>query len=146
MEIRKFARTQLSLGAIALASILTASPLWAADLDIALANVKKDTGNILLALYNSKDTFRDTPFRAMSIAAESGVMVINLQDLPAGNYAVMLFQDLDGDEKLNTNLFGLPTEPWGGSLGGKSVFGPPDWKATQFELKDPGTQITIKLR
>ena len=57
----------------------------------------------------------------------------------------MVFHDLNSNGKLDSNLFGIPKEPWGGSLQGKSVFGAPGWTDTQFELTDAGKTITIEL-
>lgn len=128
------------------AAILTTAPLQAAELNIKLTEVKSNKGQIMLAVYDSKASFSKTPVQAVSIPATPGEMDIKLEDLPAGKYAVMLYQDIDGNNKLKKNMLGLPREPWGGSLGGKPVFGPPTWKSTCFELLESGTQITIKLR
>ena len=118
----------------------------AASIDIKLTNVTSDAGNIRLAIYDSPEGFNTQPFRAVSMPAQKGDMRINLSDLPAGEYAIMLFQDIDSNEKLDTNLFGIPREPWGGSLGGKPVFSAPDWESTCFVVPETGTQISIALR
>jgi len=72
-------------------------------------------------------------------------MVFSFPDLASGSYAIMVFHDVNSNDKLDTNLLGMPKEPWGGSLQGKSVFGAPGWNDTKFELTDAGKSIDIML-
>jgi uncharacterized protein (DUF2141 family) len=45
--------------------------------------------------------------------------------VPPGSYAIQAFHDRDGDGKLATGLFGLPSEPFGLSRSPTLRFGPP---------------------
>ena len=38
---------------------------------------------------------------------------ITLKDISSGSYALALFQDVNGDRKLNRNTTGIPTEGYG---------------------------------
>lgn len=131
---------------LALTSLLSSLTVSAAELNIMLTNIESDIGNMRIALYDNEATFGKEPMRALSIPAVVGEMNITVDDLPEGNYAVMLYQDINSNNELDTNLFSLPREPWGASLGGKAVFGPPSWQATQFTLPASGIQITITIR
>jgi uncharacterized protein (DUF2141 family) len=64
--------------------------------------------------------------------------------LPAGNYAVSAYQDLNGNGKLDKNLVGIPSEPYGFSNNARPKFRAPNWDETRFELR-ADTQIEIKL-
>lgn len=134
------------LSGLAGITMLAGFSAHAADLEITLTDVKSGEGNIRLVLFDSESNFQKKPARAVSLPATQGDMSIKIADLPEGEYAVMLFQDIDGNEELNTNLFRMPSEPWGASLNGRPVFGPPDWKGTRFEVTETGAQISIKLR
>ncbi len=129
--------------------LLIASPICssalAADLTVNISTVKKTTGEILLAIYDSKDNFRKTEIIANRKTAVKGEMVFSFPDLAVGSYAVMVFHDVNGNGELDTNLLGMPAEPWGASLEGKSVFGAPGWTDTRFELPEAGKSITVKL-
>jgi len=131
---------------LTLAATLVGVNTQAAQLNITLAEVTKSVGNIRIAVYSSEFDFATKPLHAISVPATTGQMEFNVAELPAGNYSVMLFQDINGNGKLDSNLLGIPREPWGGSLGGKTVFGPPKWKDTWFELPHSGATISIKLR
>lgn len=113
-------------------------------LQVVIEGVTRAEGTMNVALYDSEAGFRKTMARAQRLPARAGAMTVTFDDLPAGDYAVLVFQDLDGDETLDSNLFGLPTEPWGASLLGRSVFGAPGWKDTRFPL--PGTAQPVRVR
>jgi len=70
---------------------------------------------------------------------------VTFNGLDAGEYAVMVFHDVNGNDKLDTNLLGMPSEPWGASLQGKRVFGAPGWDDTRFSVADTNVSIAIKL-
>lgn len=116
------------------------------SLDVTVSTVTQAAGEVLLAVYNNEDTFGKTSLLAMRKAAIEGDIKFSFTDLNPGEYAIMVFHDVNGNGELDTNLLGLPKEPWGASLQGESVFGAPGWSDTRFELTNSGKAITIKLR
>lgn len=132
-----------SLGAVALG--FGAGPTEAATLTVQLTRVASDQGTLNVAVYDSEQSFRKTVTRGVRVPARTGSVSVEIDDLPAGDYAVMVFHDLDDDGELATNLLGIPKEPWGGSLQGRSVFGAPGWKDVRFELPETGTSIEISF-
>ncbi len=56
--------------------------------------------------------------------------------------ALTLYQDLNGNGKLDANAMGVPSEPWGAS--GKPVaMTAPTWDSTVVPLD--GTTVVVKL-
>ena len=47
------------------------------------------------------------------LPATAGEVRAVFAGLPDGRYGIAVFHDIDGDEKLGTNLLGYPTEPFG---------------------------------
>ena len=137
------------LMAMALTAVLTGagvSTALAADLILKVQNVASAEGTLRVALYDSQQDFDATRiYRALAHRASAGAMAVRLSDLPAGDYAVMLFHDQNGNEKLDTNLLGIPSEPWGASLQGKSVFGAPGWSDVMFTMAGENKTINIDL-
>lgn len=121
-------------------------PVLAADLTLKIVNIESDQGNMRIAVYADEAAFdkRET-YRAISEPAVKGEMKVVVSDIPPGNYAVMLFQDVNLNEKLESNLFGIPQEPWSASLGGSSVFGAPSWSDAIFALPEAGAVIDINM-
>jgi uncharacterized protein (DUF2141 family) len=62
-------------------------------------------------------------------------------DLPPEIYAASLYEDLNGDRKLDRNLIGIPNEPVGASGDPKERFGPPRFDKCSFQLT--GSSQTI---
>ena len=65
--------------------------------------------------------------------------------LPPGTYAVSVYEDLNGNHKLDHNIIGIPREPVGASNNPKGRFGPPRFADCVFELGRTGATITINI-
>ena len=68
--------------------------------------------------------------------------------LPLGTYGVMLIDDEDNDNKLDTNWLGMPSEGIGASRGAAGgPFGGPPWGDAKFEFAkcDVVTTVSINL-
>ena len=63
-------------------------------------------------------------------------------NLPAGDYAIKVFQDADDDGELDFGIMG-PSEAYGFSNGARATFGPPAWEAARFHFA--GGQETIRI-
>ena len=67
------------------------------------------------------------------------------ENLPAGDYAVKAFHDVDGDGEMDTNPFGMPTEPYAFSNNAVGNMGPARWDRARFAVSGETTQ-TISIR
>lgn len=82
---------------------------------------------------------------SLHIIPENDSIQVSFQQVPAGTYAVAMFQDIDGTGKLTTKEFGIPAEPVGISnypLSG--IPQPPKFKKAAFEVSRD-TTIDIPL-
>lgn len=72
-------------------------------------------------------------------------VVVELNDLTAGQYSVRVFHDENDNKKLDTGMFGIPKESWGMSNNVKAMMGPPDFNESLFWLKgDTSLEIVLK--
>lgn len=62
-------------------------------------------------------------------------MILRFTDLESGEYALGLFQDLNGDEKLDITLVGLSLEPLGLSNDAGNVDRDPRWGPTDRSFR-----------
>jgi len=106
---------------------LFANSAIAASLMVTVESIAESRGQLYLSLFDSKEAFGKEQMANKVENATKGQMKFEFTDLADGDYAVMVYQDLNGNEKLDTNLIGLPKEPWGGSLQGKRLYGPPGY-------------------
>ena len=83
--------------------------LFAQNLTIEVCDIEKVEGHLYVAIYNSEETFMKKPLSAFRIDVKDTSLSIPCQGLPAGTYAISLFQDENGNGKLDTAVFGIPT-------------------------------------
>ncbi len=66
-----------------------------------------------------------------------------VKGVPAGRYAIKSFHDIDGDGKLGSNMFGIPTEPYAFS---NNAAGRASWAEASFELAAGGNTHRIAIK
>ena len=119
-------------------------------LKVSITNIENGNGTIYIAILDSakdwlKSGTESKPFRDVTQAVTStDNLLITVEDLPPGKYAISLFQDLDGDAEMDTNFVGFPKEPFGFSAP-MGKFGPPDFEeaAVKFSGEDTSVKITL---
>lgn len=112
-------------------------------LTIEFANITKRTGMLYVGLVNDAAEFNGNSYRKTRIQIPAtGDFQVKFDQLPAGRYAVKVFQDLNENQKLDTSNQ-MPTEPFGFS-NVTMLMGPPSFEQTAFDLDAPKT-IVINL-
>lgn len=82
-------------------------------LTIRVDNVKVRQGTVNVAIYNAETAATGSAYRKVRLVIPaSGEIEVNFEDLPAGQYAVRMFQDVNSNLKLDFNG-PFPTEPSG---------------------------------
>ena len=133
---------------IALATVLvlgSATPAPAETLRLSV-ETKSDTGHVLAAIYASPESFeQDDMLIGVAGPAKPGLTQLDINGLDPGIYGVAVFQDLNGNEKLDKNLFGAPTEPFGFSNNPVIGFKAPEFAEFQFEFAGKPREIRVTL-
>jgi uncharacterized protein (DUF2141 family) len=107
-----------------------------------LQGVKPGEGSLRIAVYGSAESFNKKPMFSVTVAAPAGSTYrLGLCGVSSAEAAVTLFQDTNDNGKMDTNIIGIPSEPWGAS--GRPVMGPPSWDAAKVAVN--GQPIVIKL-
>lgn len=107
-----------------------------------LQGVKPGEGTLRIAVYGSAESFNKKPVFALNVAAPaSATFRLGLCGVSSPEAAVTLFQDTNDNGRMDTNVIGIPSEPWGAS--GRPVMGPPSWDAAKVAVN--GSPIIIKL-
>jgi uncharacterized protein (DUF2141 family) len=117
-------------------------------LTVTVSGISKDKGTLYLSLYNSEKGYPRQPtaaFRLANAPIRNGVSNFHLDNLPPGTYAIACYHDENGNRKLDSNLFGAPTEGTGASNDATGSFGPPKFRDAKFPL-NRDTAITIHIR
>jgi uncharacterized protein (DUF2141 family) len=111
---------------------------------VIVSGVIAPNGPILVALY-SEATWDGAPLAIASAPSSSGSVTIRVNAPSDGRYGIKLFQDVDSDGHLDTNLAGVPTEPYGFSNNAASQFSAPTFDAASFSVGNEGATQTIAL-
>jgi len=118
------------------------------SVSIRVSNIHSPQGNIMLAIYDSPDTFLGKQvIKGMTIpVTQQGTIQFSVKDLPAGFYAFSLYHDINSNGILDDNFFRIPKEPYGFSNNAKGGLGPPSFKEAMFEVKVNAQLVEITLK
>lgn len=115
-------------------------------LTIQINNCNSDNGKIMIALYNSADTYMKTEKAVQKkiIPIQNKKSIVKFDNLSAGTYAFVFFHDANSNQKLDTNFMGIPKEGYGFSNDARGTFGAPSFSKSSFKLNGNQT-VTAKL-
>ena len=110
---------------------------------VEVQNVRPEQGMLMVAAYGDAAGFQKAPLVATQMRVGAGAtLTFPLCGLSGGSVALTLFQDLNGNGKLDANVMGIPSEPWGAS-GKPSPMQAPSWATTSVPLD--GSTIVVRL-
>lgn len=138
---RLIAATALSLPALAAgASAQEAAPVTA--LTVQFDKIAEPTGQIMFVLFDSEEAFDrgGQPVRAVVMPVDAVSEATVVEGLPTGRYGIKAFHDIDGDGKMSSNPYGMPTEPFAFSNNAVGHMGPAKWDDAAFDVSGPTAQ------
>lgn len=114
-------------------------------LKVIITGFTNETGNCRFALDNSKFIYEseDTVWIGKVLPIINKQVIVVIDSLQYGEYAVRVFHDENKNEIVDTNIFGIPTEDYGYSNNVSSWFGPPSWERAKFIFDK--TEMTIEI-
>jgi uncharacterized protein (DUF2141 family) len=141
----KLSYTHKVLSALLFSSLFSLNA-HAHELTLEVDQITKTKGVVMIALYNSSDSYKsDTNvFKGQKIAVTKNTLAVNFGDIPAGDYAIKLYQDENENGVIDTNTIGIPTEGYGFSNNGGAM-GQPSFDEAKFSVTEK-TAINIHLR
>ena len=118
------------------------------SLTINLSNIKSDSGVLKVGVFNSKETYETKgvkPIIGRTFMAAFPTATLTIEDVPAGTYAIKLYQDENNNGKMDMGFKG-PKEPYSFSNNAFRSFGPPLFAEASFEVTDDGAVIDMRLK
>ncbi len=141
----------LALGLVLSAASLVATAAEADPPTGALAvrlGLRNSNGQGGCLLFNSERGFPKDPNAALQrvwCPITSSEAVCTFAPVPAGTYALACFHDENKNGKLDTGLFGIPTEGTVASNNAKGFMGPPSFKDAKFSFSGNATEVRLKV-
>lgn len=146
---RPFPRHLLAGLALALAAGAQAQTP-SATLEVTVPQVRNAKGGVGCQLFASAQGFPKDGGRALQAVMApiaQGSARCQFQPVPAGSYAVAVVHDENGNQALDSNFLGVPTEGYGVSNNRTYALSEPRWDESRFDLGAGETrQLTIQLR
>lgn len=113
------------------------------SLDIKISNVRKNSGKIIVEIYNSKTSWLKSPYQKLELSSNQDVQTASFQ-VPYGKYAITIYQDINGNGETDMNFLGIPKEPVGFGNNYKP-FGEPKFESALVEFNATSKPQEIKL-
>lgn len=100
-----------------------------------------------VALARDPSQWPSGPFEHRAVGRfREGRAEATFEHLPAGEYAIVAFVDLDGDGELDRTLLGMPREPIAYGNDATPRLGPPAFEACVVEVGAGPVEIDLTLR
>ena len=114
------------------------------NLCLHIEGVKKQGGKLYISLFNTEKSYdQRNVYRSLVANASSETVSVDI-GIPVGEYLFSIYQDNNDNGKLDTNLLGIPKEPFGFSnYNGKSA--PGGFKKHKVLVHETTGAITIHL-
>jgi len=114
------------------------------NVSIEISEVLPNQGKIIMAIFNSKNGYKkNIPYKELKVESTSDTLFVDVT-LPSGEYVISMFQDKNGNGKLDTYLFNIPKEPIGlTNYFKKGIPGP--YKKLKVEINEDNRVIKIKM-
>ena len=130
---------------VAIAILLSVQGFAQVKLTVDVKNIQSSEGKILVGLFNSEGTFLEKAYQKASEEAKEDQMQFEFDNVPEGTYTISVIHDKNNNGSLDKNMIGIPTEPYGISMDGKSMFGPPSYEDAVFKVGKQNLTLDISL-
>lgn len=130
---------------VALLVALFCSQARADELRVLLEGIQTGEGKLMVMVGDAAAFDGKGPAAAQVILpARTGTVVFATDALPPGDYAIRVMHDVNGNGELDSNLVGMPKEPWGMSNNARGNFGPPKFEDAKFSLQG-SAELSIRV-
>ena len=125
----------------------SAPPVEAGTITVKITGFENDMGECWLALDNSEEIYEsdDSVFIGKILPIVNKEVIIQIDSLPYGIYAIRVFHDENSNGELDSNILGIPTEDYGYSNNVSAWFGPPSWERAKFLFNGKEMSIGVSI-
>lgn len=119
------------------------------NLIVEVDSLNNQKGEVCFKLFSGSRGFPDgneNAIKRQCVKIANNSLIITLNNIPSGSYAVSVFHDQNGDRKLNRNSLGMPTEGYGFSNNPVVSRGVPNYGQCVFLVAGANTSIKINMK
>ncbi|WP_310497626.1 DUF2141 domain-containing protein [Sandarakinorhabdus sp.] len=117
-------------------------------LTITFDGIAAPTGAIMIALFDSEAAHDKggKPVRGGMVSITGVTAQFQVPGLSPGRYAIKVYHDINGNGQMDSNPFGIPTEPFAFSNNALPQGGPATWAQASFEVGAGAATTAITIR
>ncbi|GEP09472.1 DUF2141 domain-containing protein [Methylobacterium gnaphalii] len=115
----------------------------AASLEVEVDGIEPGSGTVYVALCQG-GLAESTCRSGKDAPADGRSQRVLFKGIEPGVYAVVAYQDINGNGRIDRTGLGLPLEPYGVSRGGGRR-ARPDFATASFPLDEPGAAVRVRL-
>ena len=118
------------------------------ELVVEVLGLPSSDGMVRFALFDSLETYkkRKGAVRKADLSIENQACEWHIENLPYGEYALMLYHDENGNNKMDKNFIGIPKEGYGFSNNAKPRLSAPAYKRVKFEVNSSLKTLQVQLQ
>lgn len=135
-----------TLAALVATAMAFPAAAWAADLNVEIKGINIDAGVIRIALFREEGWSGEASVDGAEVAVDGATARVAFSGLSEGRYGIKLYQDVNGNGALDTNVIGIPKEPYAFSNDAPARFGPPKFEAAAFDVPEGESTHTITMK
>lgn len=139
----------LLIGSSVLGAAVPAPPAAEnSSVTVVVSSLVSTTAAVRLYFYNTREGFLKSGKWVFSKSVKpQGKSEFTLPvDLPRGEWAVAITQDLNNNDKIDKNFLGIPTEPYAFSNNVRPTIAAPGFDECKFTVDEPGKVVSIVLK
>lgn len=113
------------------------------NLTLTFDNISQPKGELYIGIYE-KDNFLQQPIASKVLTVKAEDNQVTFEDLAHGEYAISVYQDLNGNQQFDMDEYGRPSEPWvmSGSVSPNQM---PIFDDAKIKFNSSEQKISLKL-
>jgi uncharacterized protein (DUF2141 family) len=116
------------------------------ELRVRLVGLEDRRGSVRVALFDGAEAFASDRQFAGTFTTVTASEIDLVFSVPRGTWGISGFHDVNGNGELDTNLVGMPTEPFAFSNDARGSFGPPSFDQIAFPVAAEPVALEMDFR
>ncbi|HSI18285.1 MAG TPA: DUF2141 domain-containing protein [Sphingomonas sp.] len=138
-------RVKASMIGLALLAAMAAAPAFAGDVTIKLHALQARPGKLYVALQKRGEFLKKRASYGEVVASvAAGEKTIVFHDVAPGEYAVLVWHDINQDGRFTTEPNGAPLDGWS-IRNAQKLFGSPTWNQVKFAVPTAGKTLDLAM-
>lgn len=141
----KTTKLTLKMSCLLLLAMLQYGVLFAqktTDLKVEINPVTQLKGEVYVGIFE-KANFLIKPTYGKMVKADYKKLTVVFENIPYGEYAIAIYQDLNGNQDMDFDESGMPLEPW--AISGIDMQGMPQWEKAKISLNKKKLKTAFNL-